>query len=495
MKPDRLAAAAAILVLACLLMVPALLRPPMIHDSFWIDWVWADQFTDQLRQGNPYPRWLPQSHGGLGSPAFYYYPPLAFYLTGLFGLAGLSTYSSIVAAFFIGLLASGFLMHRWLVETGARSPLLGALLFMALPYHMLDFYGRGALAEFVAIAFVPLVALGVKRAIAGRPLLLAIGYAALILTHLPLALLTSLFLVVPYACWLCRKTPWSLLRLAVPLAVGLAVSAFYLLPALLLDRHRDAEQLWSLATLTTENWSLWRWNVAGPSPEMRSAVAAAMLGLVMPIVLLLFSDQRRWGLYALATCALGAGIVPGFWSLPLLEAVQYPFRLLPIAEFAVATGIARTSLPRLLRAVVIVPALLPSAVFLAVPHTAQDVPFDLVQSRYPDVPENLPPGDRPYSWPSYWALEVADAHPAPIRAGGWTVDPIFYFPAWEVRCEGVAVATRPAPDTQLLSYRGSNCDRRLILTAAEKLGFLLTFLGLAGFALLLLRPPRRPASG
>ena len=63
----------------------------MLHDSFWIDHVWASQFTALLREGVIYPRWLPWSHEGLGSPVFYYYPPLAFYLTGAFGLGATPT--------------------------------------------------------------------------------------------------------------------------------------------------------------------------------------------------------------------------------------------------------------------------------------------------------------------------------------------------------------------------------------------------------------------
>ena len=99
--------AAAIVALAIALTVPALLSPQMTHDSFWIDWVWADQFTAELAKGNFYPRWLPLSHGGLGSPVFYYYPPLAFYACALFGLAGFSTYWSIVAVFCCGFARPG----------------------------------------------------------------------------------------------------------------------------------------------------------------------------------------------------------------------------------------------------------------------------------------------------------------------------------------------------------------------------------------------------
>src|SRR5882762_6415994 len=92
----------AIVSVATLLTLPAAVTAPRLNDSFWIDWVWLDQFAEQLRHGVLYPRWLPLSHGGLGSPVFYYYPPLAFYLASIFVLVGLSIYGSIIAAFFVG---------------------------------------------------------------------------------------------------------------------------------------------------------------------------------------------------------------------------------------------------------------------------------------------------------------------------------------------------------------------------------------------------------
>jgi hypothetical protein len=59
-----------LILLGILLVVPANLGPPLLHDSFEIDWVWADQFTAELARGNLYPRWLPLSNDGLGSPVF-----------------------------------------------------------------------------------------------------------------------------------------------------------------------------------------------------------------------------------------------------------------------------------------------------------------------------------------------------------------------------------------------------------------------------------------
>ena len=40
----------AIAAFALLLTLPAILAPVKLHDSFWIDWVWTDQFAGQLRR-------------------------------------------------------------------------------------------------------------------------------------------------------------------------------------------------------------------------------------------------------------------------------------------------------------------------------------------------------------------------------------------------------------------------------------------------------------
>ena len=74
---------------------------------------------------------------------------------------------------------------------------------LAVAWHQLfDFYQRGAIAEFVASAFMPFVLLGIRRMLGRQPnafALTALSYAALTMSHLPLTLLASVFLFVPYA--------------------------------------------------------------------------------------------------------------------------------------------------------------------------------------------------------------------------------------------------------------------------------------------------------
>lgn len=491
-KVKKTALQAAIIIgVALLLTTPAMLSQPMTHDSFWIDRVWADQFNSELAKGNLYPRWLPLSHGGLGSPVFYYYPPLAFYLIGLFGLIGFPTYASIVAAGFAGFVASGLAMYAW-IKDSAKAPLLGALVFMAAPYSVLDFTSRGAIAEFVAIAFIPLVALGLQRAAEGRFILCAFAYAGLTLSHLPLALLVSLFFVAPYGLYLCRLEPRRALQIALPLLLGLAIASIYLVPAIALDPYRDSALLWKIDWFKPENWTFLRWGQTVPPTNAKLIIGAVILSLLYPTILLLSGPQRRWGIYAALCLGMAAALIPVIWQIPLLQAVQFPFRILPLAAFAIATGVAHLVPSRVVYAAT-VPIFALSIVFSLGERSRTVSPkAEELIARHADVPENLPPGDRRPSWPSRWALEVARLHPVPVRAGDQTVDPVFYFPGWEVRCQGQRVSTAPEASTKLLTYKGTDCERKLVPTMPERIG---TAISLAGLLLLLgLAPFRRRRS-
>ena len=476
---------------AFLVLAPGLFGRTRLNDSFWIDWVWLDQFARELQSGTLYPRWLPLSHGGLGSPVFYYYPPLAFYLGSVFAIAGMQTYPAILATFCTASLISGIGLYLWL-KGASRRPLVGAALFVVAPYHAADFYMRGAVAEHVAIAALPFVMLGLRWVAGGRRggvALTGVSYAALILSHLPLALLSSVFLIGPYALWKGRRARASLLHASAGLAIGLAIGCVYLVPALGLDHYRDAAMLWQKAEFQPANWSLW-------NPEVRSKGYLAILGicasLALPAGSLALRERSAWAIYALVCMLLALGLVPFVWSLPVLKSVQFPFRIMPLAEFGVATAIAQAAWSTRRLGEMCLPLLVATAVVAFAKSPPDPVSIAQLRSLYPDVPENLPPGRRPYSWPSIWALDVASAHRTPVPDGRFTTEPVFFFPAWRVTCGNVPAEGFPEPGTQLLRHPGSNCSRRLVRTQTEAVG---AIIGLIGFFALLISLAWRPIRG
>ena len=465
-----------ILLAAVVLMVPAWLASPLIRDSFWIDFVWADQFSAALRDGNLYPRWMPESHDGLGAPIFYFYPPLAFYLSGLISLAGVSTYWSVIGAFGVAMVGSGVAMYWWL-KRWTRRPLVGALLFMAAPYHIVDFYNRGALAEYCAFGLLPLVAIAIRRAArTGRFGMLALVYTALIMTHLPAALIVSLFFIAPYALFFAAKDRQAFKPLLLGGLFGLGMASIYLLPMMMLQKHVAIDAITMRPDLVAANWSLLtpqHW----PNRAGIQLMAWLCGGSLFAAATLLLFRRDIWAISAIAYCIIILGLVPGLWSLPLVEKVQFPWRMLMLAEFAVITAFARARINILPLTVAVLPMLMFSLLILKPDAVAAPQALDHYAARHPDVIEYLPRG-APFSDKGYsdWALDLAKRHHSAQRRGNDQIGTAFYFPAWNVTCDGRAVATRADPATKLLCWRGTNCSARIGLTPAEWLGLALSLL-------------------
>jgi uncharacterized membrane protein len=469
---------------AAAIIAPELIAGPSISDSIGYNIVWADQFRALFRSGETYPRILPLSWGGLGSPTFYFYPPLFFWALSLIDLLTLGSASterliSLTSLFF--LILSGLSMRRWLAPIGGpTAALLGAAAYMLAPYHLFDIFGRGALAEAAAYAFLPMILVALRSLSRGDrhalPML-AGSYAALILSHLPTALLASVFVIPAYVLFEARRTAIGaaryLLLAASGGALGLGLAAVYLLPALGLLRFVSSDALFS-SYYSVGSWFFWR-----PKAWPRSG---SMI-LIIPIAVAAISlsaagawaarkrPDRGEGLFWFGVCAacfmMISGLLPFLWSLPFLAQVQFPWRLLSIAEFAAVTALVagRPGWKQPLVLLGAIPAL--GAAFLVfnlVAYSAREAAgggaahIAEIRSRYRDAPEYLPRGyplpvnEQGAPDPKRILLPRATA---PINGGEMAVDlteprrveaPLFYFPAWRVtRSGGGEVPARPGP--------------------------------------------------
>ena len=334
-------------VAALLLFLPSLIWGTLFSDSAALNLNWADQFARQVQAGAPYPRWLSDSFRGLGSPVFYFYPPLPFWLDALVAIVtadALSVAYRLAVTGTLILWASGLAMHRWLLaETGKReAALLGALAYMAAPYHLVDHYLRGAFAEFAAIAVLPLVMLAL-RGVADRRSqalpLLAICYAALLLSHLPTALLASVTLFPGYWLWRGRRAGVAGAALVVAGgALGIALAALYVVPALMLQDWISAAFLWS----SFYRVEAWFFLAPGQWPDVTIMQVIVSLALAYVLIAAAVAVQARgpgfWTVLCVAGVVLVSGLVPWFWQLPELSKVQFPWRLMTVVEFAAITA-------------------------------------------------------------------------------------------------------------------------------------------------------------
>ena len=243
-RPNTLLALGTVIVFGAIFAWPAWENgfPAGTYDGR-IHALWASEFTQQSLAGEWYPRWLFQLNGGLGSPTFFYYPPLPYLITAGFGRLipnypgcwqelGLSASLALVLS---GVFALAWL--RQLVPLWAAAG--GAVCYLLMPFHLLiDLYTRGAFAEFWAMTWLPLVLWSAHRVgIGGRHavVVLAFAYALLITSHLPTTLLFSIVPPVYAALIACTgEKRLAFCTTASGMALGIGISAIYLLPALTL---------------------------------------------------------------------------------------------------------------------------------------------------------------------------------------------------------------------------------------------------------------------
>ncbi|WP_232307450.1 integral membrane-like protein [Sphingobium chungbukense] len=372
-------------LMATLLLLPTFLLGPGDSHSVTYNYVWTSQFGTEMAKGNLYPRWLPDSFEGLGSPAFYFYPPIAFWIAGAFDAGGLSTLAAINMAAFLTLLLSGIAMYHWLSARGTY-PLAGAILYMAAPYHLMDFYVRGALAEFTAFIWYPLIALAITRLPERRGvILLALAYAGLVLTHLPMAMLTGFFLIAPLGLHriLADRRAFWFLAVSGALAIGLA--AFYLLPALTMQGHISSQLLWG-PWYRPSSWGLL---ADGPLLQMLPIPV-----LIAGLALLSLSARSIWTVISLLAALAALGLIPFLWDIPPFAQAQFPWRLLGLIEFAAITAILSCRPQPILLGLG-----LALVAFSYVRWTAEaaeylikPVPYAMIRRDLPDAVEYLPAG-------------------------------------------------------------------------------------------------------
>ncbi len=346
-----------ILAGASILSNPLLLKGYITgHDSLW-HVHWAQQFLSSQESGIFYPQWTPYSNFGCGNATFIFYPPFIFFTYSLLHfftkevLVILSA-SAILAMFSAGVamyVFSRFYLARW-------SSILTALVYMAMPYHLLDLYVRSALAEFWAFVWLPIICSFAARAkgTAGPSFLgLSISFAGLVLTHLPTALLFAPFIFMYSAFLLSQEGNWKVfLSRLLALCLGLGLGAFFLIPLIL------EQQLVDINAITRNPW-YWIGNnflflgSTGNINFIKRLGHIAVSVLLLAVLSLFFSvfyrnkfEKRRldmiffFAVSAILSFFMMISISKPLWEiLPLLKRIQFPWRLLTVTSFSVALSV------------------------------------------------------------------------------------------------------------------------------------------------------------
>lgn len=324
------------------------------------------EFNRAWQDGIFFPRWAPDFAFGYGYPFWIVYAPLATYLSQAFHLLGFGWEAAVELVFGLSIIASGLAMAGFVTSwAGRRSGLVAGLAYIYIPYHLVDLYVRGALAESVALVFLPLC-LWAFRETVRRPRLSAFGGAALAfgglmltsnLVALVFASVLAAYLLLHVLRRLAATQPWrdwssesilpllgNLLHLSLPsllaLALGFGLSAAFSLPALTEFRFVNREQ-WYGQYYNPFNhfvtWSqlfdpTWGFGISQPGPNDPISFQLGIVPFVLSLLGMAALLSRRPPTAAAARAA-SADLRAEAWFFAILTLVAV-YLMLPASAWA-----------------------------------------------------------------------------------------------------------------------------------------------------------------
>lgn len=279
-------------------------------------------FYEAFKSGQIPTRFLGQLNNGYGYPIANFAYPGFLYLGIPLHVLGVGVVDTIKIILGVSLIGSGFFTFLWLRKFASLfASLVGALVYVYLPYHLYDVYTRGSVGEVLALAVVPFILWQLKR----RSLLYAAGgIALLLLSHNILAalffpiLLLYQFLVAPKS-----------FQVFVPFLGGFGLATFFWLPALY-----DLQYTIFLQT-NVSNWQEYF------APLSLVGIVSFFL-LVVAGGKLFFSRKKRdvlplfFFLLSVFSQGMALPISKPLWEVLPTAFVQFPFRFLSLSILGVA---------------------------------------------------------------------------------------------------------------------------------------------------------------
>lgn len=321
-------------------------------------------------------RWVKDLGYGYGYPIFNFYAPLAYYIGGFFMLIGFDALMATELMMGIGILLSGIFMYLLAKEFwGEVGGIISALFYLYAPYHALDIFVRGDVSEFFAYAFIPLVFFALHKVYKEQKwkwvTIGSLGYAGIILSHNLTAMMLTPFMIIIILlyCYIAfrNKTLYAIRYVPFTIGLGLLISAFYWLPALLemqytnimsqiggganfLDHFVCLDQLWD------SHWGFGG-SVSGCLDGMsfkigKLHIALSLLAFVV-LIFFLIKDKikKHKALVPLLLSIIGflfsiffmLDISKIIWeTIPFMAFLQYPWRFLILASFFSSFGVGFT---------------------------------------------------------------------------------------------------------------------------------------------------------
>ena len=384
----------------------------------------------------------------------------------------------------------------------ASSALWAGVFFTLAPYHLNQFYQASMLAELAGSSVLPFAFCFVERLCQKRTPKnlagLAISYALLILTHLPLAVIGSLALLIYALVRLPKQDRWSIVcALLAATLLGAAASACYWVTVIaeqtwiradniLPDPSVDYRGNFVLSTFSPDNLNVWWMNI----------LLLATVAMCWPALARFWSSDeatppgkkvrerarglRATGTVLLLTIFMATPLSRPIWDLLRpLQQTQFPWRWLALTSLAGPLLLAG-AIPSWKRfaegnkrpLVILAAGAVAVSIAFSLSHTVREAKW-LTAPQFEEILSEIPGSPSVSQWLPSWVNEPIQKMSTPVEAGNrdlvvtsWEPERrtfhlgpgqvtearvrTFFYPHWQAVSEGRSLRVRPDKDGAML---------------------------------------------
>ena len=313
-------------------------------------------------------RWVPDAGYQYGYPEFNFYPPLPYYIGAGLHRVGIQYIDSVKILFILGYILSAITMYVLVKSLFGKWPgFIASLLYTYIPYKAVEVYVRGALSEFWAQIFFPLILWAIYKLIKSGKLKyliwFAISTAALATTHTLMTMIFAPVAVIWAIYWLVREKRGNLLKVVWGGLIGFGLSAFVILPVIFERKFAHVESLLSgyfdyrqhfvslYKLFISREWGYGSSGFPNEKLNLSLGIVQWITGLLVPIIAIVkYKKEKKLSVLALIVFAITLFSIfmihmksSFIWAqLPFLWYLQFPWRFLAISIFllCILSGIA-----------------------------------------------------------------------------------------------------------------------------------------------------------
>jgi len=324
------------------------------HDGEWAVVRLSDMFRELKDLQFPV-RYSGYLNFQYGYPLFNFAYPLPYYLGTVFVALKLGFVNSIKILFSLSVILSFFSMFILAKDLWRNkwAGLASAILYVYVPYRIIDLYVRGSIGESLSFVLFPLIFLSIKKIYERKNILdmLSVGvlYALLIATHNIMTVLFGLVVLAIGVLASFKKEIKFLINLFLSLIFALCFSAFFWMPAIfeksliLLSKIPIADR--SIYFVKPLQLIIPQWGYGTPTEANPFGYQIGIPQLIALILVLIFSlinikktKKAKFSLFLIITTLslsfLFFSQSSFIWkSVPLLSEINYPWTLLGVMMF------------------------------------------------------------------------------------------------------------------------------------------------------------------